>query len=44
VIRVMVEGYDANLVRQGAQEIAAAVEAAATAPAVAAVPAAARDR
>jgi phosphoglucosamine mutase len=29
VIRVMVEGYDAMLVRQGAQEIAAAVEAAA---------------
>jgi phosphoglucosamine mutase len=43
VIRVMVEGYDATLVRQGAQEIAAAVEAAA-APAAAAVPAAARDR
>jgi phosphoglucosamine mutase len=29
VIRVMVEGYDETLVRQGAQEIAAAVEAAA---------------
>src|SRR5258707_667443 len=29
VIRVMVEGYDANLVKQGAREIAAVVEAAA---------------
>ena len=31
VIRVMVEGYDADLVRQGAREIAAVVEAAAVA-------------
>jgi phosphoglucosamine mutase len=29
VIRVMVEGYDAGLVKQGAREIAAVVEAAA---------------
>jgi phosphoglucosamine mutase len=29
VIRVMVEGYDAALVKQGAREIARAVEAAA---------------
>ena len=29
VIRVMVEGYDADLVKQGAREIAAVVEAAA---------------
>ena len=29
VIRVMVEGYDAGLVKEGAREIAAVVEAAA---------------
>jgi phosphoglucosamine mutase len=33
VIRVMVEGYDAKLVKQGASEIAAAVEAVAAKPA-----------
>jgi phosphoglucosamine mutase len=33
VIRVMVEGYDAKLVKQGASEIAAAVEAVASKPA-----------
>jgi phosphoglucosamine mutase len=31
VIRVMVEGYDAGLVRKGARDIVAAVEAAAAA-------------
>jgi phosphoglucosamine mutase len=33
VIRVMVEGYDAKLVKRGASEIAAAVEAVAAKPA-----------